>query len=210
MLGMRSLPVRMKLFDGSGFHQTFPYAGSCTFYRDVDLDRFGIPGLSTMMTMLVKCLSYVVYVILTVMMWIYPLAWMLNRCSAIVLFGLLDPQSRGRVWVERKRSCKEGWEASRMSEVDIRIDPAYLVDVRDLDQVEYGWRALDGIAPRLFPRALEVLPGARSFGIGNSMRQIFPCLIFTGWDHARWRRQVSWVVQVKKKLQDRSMLWTRT
>ena len=47
-----------------------------------------------------------------------------------------------------------------MSEVDIRIDPAYLVDVRDLDQVEYGWRALDGIVPRLFPRSLEVLPGA--------------------------------------------------
>jgi len=152
--------VGFKIFDGNGFHQMIPYAGSCTFYRDVDLDRFGIPGLSTMMTMLVKCLSYVVYVILTVMMWIYPLAWMLNRCSAIVLFGLLDPQSRGRVWVERKRSCKEGWEASRMSEVDIRIDPAYLVDVRDLDQVEYGWRALDGIVPRLFPRSLEVLPGA--------------------------------------------------
>ena len=135
------------------------YAGSVTFYRDLDLDEYAIPGLSKLATLFIKCLSHTIFIVLTVMVWIRPLAWMIDRCSAMILVGLLDPQSRGRVWVERKKTCK-GREAScRMSEANVLIDPAYLDDDRDLEQVEYGWRALDGIAPRLFPGALEILPG---------------------------------------------------
>lgn len=146
--------VMFMIMDGIGSQWMVPMAITRNLKRSVKLEN---KILSLLVDHLFEFLFKVCETILDGIMKISYIVKFLNQTSAGILVGFLDPYSKGSISIEKRLNRDES--TSTLSQFNILVDPAYLSDKRDIEQIEIAWNLLDKLAPQIYPNTSELLPG---------------------------------------------------
>jgi len=157
--------VLLKVLDGSTSPTIIPDVVALAFRREY---RFTPRHLCSFVNMCLRILSSLLATLLGFAFDTFPLRWILTVCTKQVLLALVNPESVGTVTLHRTRvrNASQNDDAStstttsnRLSDFNVRVDPAYLSNPRDFQRISLAWNALHRITPTWFQRTAELMPG---------------------------------------------------
>jgi choline dehydrogenase-like flavoprotein len=153
---LHSSRVLFKIIDGSSSSVIVPGAVRSMFHREY---TFKPQNLCRFINLFLRGLSSVLAFVLNLVLNIPPINWILSTFTYQVLVCLLNPDSMGSVKIRRKCLTGSIPTESRLSDFDLRIDPSYLNDERDIGRIKLSWSVLNRIAPTWLSGSFEILPG---------------------------------------------------
>jgi choline dehydrogenase-like flavoprotein len=91
---------------------------------------------------------------------LYPVRLLIQHFTVVVNLCLLNPQSKGYITVVRN---KTGMRKGPFAGFEVKVNPQYMADERDLKALYLGWRACNAIVEQHYKSCIELLPGMFRF-----------------------------------------------
>jgi choline dehydrogenase len=86
-----------------------------------------------------------------------PLYYLLRHCLFGMNVKLMNPKSRGRVWLTKTKSSQT--KPLRRKDVIVNVDSCYFTDERDFEAIQKGWNLCHEYCDVWCEQGVEVLPG---------------------------------------------------
>ena len=164
---------QMALNDSTCFTQLIPYILASKVRRNPSLAS---PDL---MEVLFSIVRFVLRLVLTYS----PLYLLFRHCTFVINIILMNPKSKGRIWLKRKTPHSS--KPTRRMDMVINVDSCYFSDSRDIKALEKGWNICHERCNTWFKQGIEVFPGqAIRRGYGDDWFRKFTA--FTSLPYYHW------------------------
>lgn len=109
--------------------------------------------LSTIMQVFFLVMRFVFRIVVTY----GPLYYILRHCLFGMNVQLMNPKSRGKVWLTKRKLSKT--KVLRRKDVIVNVDSCYFTDERDFEAIQKGWNLCHEYCNVWCGQGVEVLPG---------------------------------------------------
>lgn len=140
---------QMALTDSACLTQLAPYILANQFRRKFE---------SEFLTRLTDVLVYIMQFVFRVVIKYGPIYYISRHCTFGMNVKLMNPKSKGNVWLKRKQT-RSSSEPLRRKDVIVNVNSCYLTDVADIEALQKGWILCHKYCNAWLQQGIEVLPG---------------------------------------------------
>lgn len=136
-----------------------------------------------------------------------PLYYLLRHCIFVINVILMNPKSKGKIWLKSKVTHPS--KPMRRMDMVVNVDSCYFTDIRDVKALEKGWNICHERCNSWLKQGIEMLPGqAFRRAYGDNWFQKFthltslPYFHWCGTCSMECHEREDWVVDRNLKVRD--------